>query len=39
LIDYLNGIAQANAELDRETDKAVSLMTWMEVLVGDSAGA
>ena len=34
LIDYLNGIAQAKVELDRYTDKAISLVTWMEVLVG-----
>ena len=34
LIDYLNGIEQAKAELDRHADKAISLVTWMEVMVG-----
>ena len=37
LIDYLNGIAAAKTELDRYTDKddkAISVVTWMEVLVG-----
>ena len=37
LIDYLNGIQAAKTELDRYTgkdDKAISVITWMEVLVG-----
>lgn len=34
LIDYLNGVEQAKVELDRYSDKAISLVTWMEVLVG-----
>jgi predicted nucleic acid-binding protein len=34
LIDYLNGIEQAKIELDRYSDKAISLITWMEVMVG-----
>ena len=34
LIDYLNGIEQAQGELARFTDKAISLITWMEVMVG-----
>ncbi|WP_136420346.1 type II toxin-antitoxin system VapC family toxin [Herbaspirillum sp. ST 5-3] len=34
LIDYLNGFEQAKAELERYSDKAISLITWMEVLVG-----
>ena len=37
LIDYLNGIEAAKTELDRYTDrddKAISVVTWMEVLVG-----
>ena len=34
LIDYLNGIPAAKTELDRYTDKAISVVTWMEVLVG-----
>jgi hypothetical protein len=34
LIDYLNGIPQARDEIARYSDKAISLITWMEVLVG-----
>ena len=37
LIDYLNGIPAAKTELDRYTgkdDKAISVIAWMEVLVG-----
>jgi predicted nucleic acid-binding protein len=34
LIDYLNGIPQARDELARFTDKAISTITWMEVMVG-----
>ena len=34
LIDYLNGIEPAKNELDRYSDKAISLITWMEVMVG-----
>lgn len=34
LIDYLNGVELAKAELDRYANKAISLITWMEVLVG-----
>jgi predicted nucleic acid-binding protein len=34
LIDYLNGIEQAKTELSRYSDKAISLITWMEVMVG-----
>ncbi len=37
LIDYLNGIPAAKTELDRypgKDDKAISIITWMEVLVG-----
>jgi predicted nucleic acid-binding protein len=37
LIDYLNGVDQAKAELDLHTDKAISLVTWMEVMVGANA--
>ena len=36
LIDYLNGIEQAKTELDRYSDKAISLITWMEVMVGST---
>lgn len=34
LIDYLNGVEQARAELERYSDTAISLVTWMEVMVG-----
>ncbi len=34
LIDYLNGKEQAKTELERYTGKAISVITWMEVLVG-----
>jgi hypothetical protein len=37
LIDYLNGVEAAKAELDRYSDKAISLITWMEVMVGATA--
>jgi predicted nucleic acid-binding protein len=34
LIDYLNGIAEARKELDRYSASSISVITWMEVLVG-----
>jgi predicted nucleic acid-binding protein len=34
LIDYLNGIAEAKDELERYGDPAISVITWMEVMVG-----
>ncbi|MEO6922067.1 MAG: type II toxin-antitoxin system VapC family toxin [Collimonas sp.] len=34
LVDYLNGIEQARAELERFSDKAISVITWMEVMAG-----
>jgi len=34
LIDYLNGIENAQQELSLYADKAISVITWMEVLVG-----
>lgn len=34
LIDYLNGIEQAKTELDLYRDKAISVITWMEVMIG-----
>jgi predicted nucleic acid-binding protein len=34
LIDYLNGVSQAREELDRYDGKAISIVTWMEVMVG-----
>jgi predicted nucleic acid-binding protein len=34
LIDYLSGVDAADKELSRYTSKAISAITWMEVLVG-----
>ncbi|MDR1646745.1 MAG: type II toxin-antitoxin system VapC family toxin [Zoogloeaceae bacterium] len=34
LIDYLGGLGAADRELSRYTDKAISTITWMEILVG-----
>jgi predicted nucleic acid-binding protein len=37
LIDHLRGIAAARDELARYQDKAISVITWMEVMVGAQA--
>lgn len=37
LIDHLNAIPQARAEIARFESRAVSIVTWMEVMVGASA--
>ncbi len=34
LIDYLNGHSSAATEINRHTDKIISRITWMEVLIG-----
>ncbi len=34
LVDYLNAVPQARTELRRYSEKAVSIITWMEVMVG-----
>jgi predicted nucleic acid-binding protein len=34
LVDYLNAVPEARTELQRYTKKAVSIITWMEVMVG-----
>ena len=34
LIDYLNAVPEARTELQRYTEKAISIVTWMEVMVG-----
>ena len=34
LIDYLNGVSEARAELERHERPAISIVTWMEVLIG-----
>lgn len=36
LVDYLNAVPEARTELQRYTEKAVSVITWMEVMVGAS---
>lgn len=36
LIDYLRGIPQARAEADKHSDRAVSIITWMEVMAGST---
>lgn len=37
LIDLLNAIPEARAEMARYDDKAISVITWMEVMVGAEA--
>jgi predicted nucleic acid-binding protein len=39
LIDHLNGYPQARAELQRHTRPAISIMTWMEVMIGAKPAA
>jgi hypothetical protein len=34
LVDYLNAVPEARTELQRYTEKAVSIITWMEVMAG-----
>jgi len=34
LIDFLNGVDEARIEMDLYQDKAISIITWMEVMVG-----
>ncbi len=36
LVDYLNGLPQAQAELSRYSDPAISAISWIEVMVGAS---
>ena len=38
LIDYLSGIKGAKTEIERYSSPAISLITWMEVLVGAESG-
>jgi predicted nucleic acid-binding protein len=38
LVDYLRGLPQAKDELALHQDKAISAVTWMEVLVGTPPG-
>lgn len=39
LIDYLNGVEAAKAEIDRPAERLVSVITWMEVLAGARTAA
>ena len=34
LVDYLNGVAGAKTELARFDERVISVVTWMEVMVG-----
>jgi predicted nucleic acid-binding protein len=34
LIDYLSGLEEAREEIERYADRAISLISWMEVMVG-----
>lgn len=38
LIDHLNGVEAAMAEMHRYESRAISVITWMEVMVGAAAG-
>jgi predicted nucleic acid-binding protein len=38
LVDYLNGVTKAREELDSYEDLYVSLITWMEILIGAAEG-
>jgi hypothetical protein len=37
LIDYLRGIPQARSECGEHSDRAVSIISWMEVMAGSNA--
>ncbi|MFD2252101.1 hypothetical protein FHS82_003518 [Pseudochelatococcus lubricantis] len=37
LIDHLNAVPEARAEIERFESRAISIITWMEVMVGASA--
>jgi predicted nucleic acid-binding protein len=39
LIDFLRGVAAARDELNRYEDKAISVVTWMEVMAGAPTAA
>lgn len=38
LIDYLCGVTKARAECARYSDRAISFITWMEVMAGATPG-
>jgi predicted nucleic acid-binding protein len=37
LIDYLSAVPQARTELRKYSEKAISIITWMEVMIGADA--
>lgn len=37
LVDYLNGVADAREELARYENASISVITWMEIMVGANA--
>jgi predicted nucleic acid-binding protein len=37
LIDYLSGVLKARSELERYHDRAISVITWMEVMAGTTS--
>lgn len=37
LIDFLNAVPAARTELERYREKAISIITWMEVMIGATA--
>ncbi len=39
LVDYLNGVADAREELARYENASISVITWMEVMVGANAAS
>ena len=39
LIDYLNGIADARKELSLYESASISIVTWMEVMIGGEEGS
>jgi len=39
LIDFLRGVPAAREEINRYQDRAISVVTWMEVMVGVPAAA
>ena len=38
LIDYMSGVAMAQPEIDSCLDRAISIVTWMEVMAGATPG-
>jgi predicted nucleic acid-binding protein len=37
LIDYFSSRPQARIELDRHSDRTISITTWMQIMVGSTA--